>query len=138
MSDGTVGSQPPTPDELHHRLLRTIFNASPAQIGQPPLKVEMRHRCLESEPSGDRRRRSNKPAVSGWHSEEKSAQLLGEHIQTRRRKRQRGIGPKWVRHGRDILYPDGAEEEYLAELMAKAEAEHEPRRRGRPRSKGGR
>jgi hypothetical protein len=62
-----------------------------------------------------------------------AARLLGEHIQTRRRKRQRGIGPKWVRHGRDILYPDGAEEEYLAGLLKKAEVERESPRRGRPR-----
>jgi hypothetical protein len=78
-------------------------------------------------------RRGGEPIVSGWHSEQAAAELLGEHIQTRRRNRSRGIGPKWVRHGRDILYPDGAEEEYLAELLAKAEAEREPRRRGRPR-----
>src|SRR6516162_4341066 len=65
--------------------------------------------------------------------DEDAARLLGEHIQTRRRKRQRGIGPKWVRHGRDILNPDGAEEEYLAGLLKKAEAERESPRRGRPR-----
>jgi hypothetical protein len=103
--------------------------------GPTPIADEMRRRRLETEPPGEGRR-NNKPAVAGWHSEEEAARLLGEHLQTRRRKRKRGIGPKWVRHGRDILYPDGAEEEYLAGLLAKAETEREPRRRGRPR--GGR
>jgi hypothetical protein len=77
---------------------------------------------------------SGEPAVPGWHSEEEAARLLGEHLQTRRRNRQRGVGPeKWVRHGREVLYADGAEEGYLAELLKKAEAERGPPRRGRPR-----
>ena len=78
----------------------------------------------------------NKPVVPGWHSEEESARILGEHLQTRRRNRQRRIGPKeWVRHGRDVLYRDGCEERYLAELLEKAEAERESPRRGRRRSR---
>ena len=121
MADGTVGGQAPTPDELHHRLQRAIFDPAPAQIGH------------SDGPTDRALRRKFKPAVPGWHSEEDAARLLGEHIQTRRKKRQRGIGPKWVRHGRDILYPDGAEEEYLAGLLKKAEAERELPRRGRPR-----
>jgi hypothetical protein len=104
-----------------------------------PIADEMRRRRLESElpaaPGTEQpvSRRNIKPTVPGWHSEQEAARLLGEHIQTRRRNRQRGIGPKWVRHGHDVLYPDGAEEEYLAELLAKAEAAAEPPRRGRPR-----
>src|SRR5262245_60912125 len=84
----------------------------------------------------DRQPARGAPAIPGWHSEEEAAQLLGEHIQTRRRKRQLGVGPKWVRHGRVVLYPDGAEEEYLAGLLKRAEAEREAapvRPRGRPR-----
>jgi len=73
------------------------------------------------------------PTVPGWHGDAEAAVLLGESLPTRRRKRARGIGPKWVRHGRRILYADGSEAEYLTELQAKAEAASAPRGRGRPR-----
>lgn len=78
-------------------------------------------------------RPDNQPSIPGWHSEHESARILGEDIQTRRRHRRMGIGPKWVRHGRHILHPDGAEEEYLREKLAKAEAAAQPPRRGRRR-----
>lgn len=81
-------------------------------------------------------RKNSKPKIPGWHGEEESAGLLGESVATRRRNRRRGIGPKWARHGRHILHPDGAEEEYLAELLRQQEAAAEPPRRGRPRRAG--
>jgi hypothetical protein len=72
-------------------------------------------------------------SVPDWHTEEEAAELLGESMGLRRRNRRLNIGPKWVRHGRRILYQDGSEAEYLAELQEKAEAASEPRGRGRPR-----
>ena len=78
---------------------------------------------------------NNRPSIPGWHDDHESARLLGEDIQTRRRNRRMGIGPKWVRHGRHILYRDGAEEEYLAEKLAKTEPERAPPRRGRPQGR---
>jgi hypothetical protein len=33
MADGTVGGQAPTPDELHHRLQRAIFDPAPGGLG---------------------------------------------------------------------------------------------------------
>jgi hypothetical protein len=77
--------------------------------------------------------RMNVPAVPGWHSEREAAKILGESLQGRRRNRRLRIGPKWVRHGRRILYPDGSEQEYLAGLLTQAEAAVAPPRRGRPR-----
>jgi hypothetical protein len=69
--------------------------------------------------------------IPNWHNEEEAARLLGEHLQTRRRRRRAGIGPKCVLNGREWLYPDGAEAAYLdALLQQKMEP---PRRRGRPR-----
>jgi hypothetical protein len=76
---------------------------------------------------------NNRPAVDGWHSEELAARKLGETLPTRRRKRRQGIGPKSIIMGRHVLYRDGAEEKYLAELEAEAEASRKPRGRGRPR-----
>jgi hypothetical protein len=71
--------------------------------------------------------------IPGWHSEPEAAAMLGESLQTRRRNRRAGIGPRWVRHGRRVLYEDGSEAAYLAGLQEKAEAASEPRGRGRPR-----
>ena len=107
----------------------------PDEIRYQPFAEALRQRLVgsASDPCLLSGNKNFKPCIPGWHSEEDAARLLGEHIQTRRKKRQRGIGPKWVRHGRDILYPDGAEEEYLAGLLKKAEAERESPRRGRPR-----
>ena len=72
-------------------------------------------------------------SVPDWHTEEEAAELLGESMGLRRRNRRAGIGPRWVRHGRRILYEDGSEHAYLRELQARAEAASEPRGRGRPR-----
>jgi hypothetical protein len=77
--------------------------------------------------------KNNKPRVPGWHDEVEAAELLGESVPTRRRNRRRGIGPRWTRHGRRVMHPDGAEADYLAAQLAKAEAAASPRRRGRPR-----
>jgi len=72
-------------------------------------------------------------SVPGWHTEEEAAELLGESMPLRRRNRRAGIGPKWVRHGRRIVYADGSEAAYLAELQARADAADKPRGRERPR-----
>jgi hypothetical protein len=104
--------------------------------GPTPIADEMRRLRLEIEARDNGRGKNSVPAIPGWHSEERAAELLGEHIQTRRRKRQLGVGPRWIRHGRAVLYPDGAEAEYLAGLLKRAEAEREAapvRPRGRPR-----
>ena len=103
--------------------------------GPTPLADALEAYRRDPETTG-RSQKNRQPAVRGWHTEDEAARLLGEHIQTRRRNRKRGLGPKWVRHGRDVLYPDGGEDEYLADLLKKAEAERAPPRRGRPR-KGG-
>jgi hypothetical protein len=71
--------------------------------------------------------------VPGWHSEEDAALMLGESLNLRRRNRRRNVGPRWIRHGRRILYADGSEHEYLASLQARADAAGAPRGRGRPR-----
>ena len=71
--------------------------------------------------------------IEGWHSEAKAAELLGISLETLRRMRRLKSGPKWVRHGRRVLYRDGSEHEYLLGLQAKAEAASGPRRHGRPR-----
>jgi hypothetical protein len=63
-----------------------------------------------------------RPTIPGWHSEDVSADLLGESLQKRRINRRLGIGPRAVKHGRRYLYRDGAEEEYLTELQAKTGA----------------
>ena len=83
--------------------------------------------------AGRPRGSNNKPRVPGWHDEVEAAELLGESVPTRRRNRKRGIGPRWARHGRRVMHPDGAEAEYLAQQLAKAEAAASPRGRGRPR-----
>ena len=94
----------------------TIALAAPRGSGRPP------------------GRKNNKPDVQGWHEEEESARILGEDIQTRRRKRRAGRPPyDWVRHGRHVLYRDGCEEEHLANELRERTAAAKPRRRGRPR-----
>jgi hypothetical protein len=94
----------------------TIAIVSPRGSGRPP------------------GRKNNKPNIQGWHEEEESARILGEDVQTRRRKRRAGQPPyDWVRHGRHVLYRDGCEEEHLASELRKRTATAEPRRRGRPR-----
>jgi hypothetical protein len=72
--------------------------------------------------------------IEGWHSEAKAAELLGISLETLRRMRRLKSGPKWVRHGRRILYRDGSEHEYLLGLQARADAAGALRGRGRPRS----
>jgi hypothetical protein len=67
--------------------------------------------------------------IEGWHSEAKTAELLGISLETLRRMRRLKSGPKWVRHGRRVLYRDSSEHEYLLELQARAEAASEPRGR---------
>jgi hypothetical protein len=84
---------------------------------------------------GKRPYKNNKPAAQGWHDETESARILGEDLQTRRRKRRAGEPPHdWIQTGRHVLYRDGAEEKFLAELLRKRAAAAEPRGRGRPRS----
>jgi hypothetical protein len=99
------------------------LRASPAMLVAAPRTV--------GRPPG---RKNNRPNIRGWHEETEAARKLGVDIQTLRRKRRAGIGPKaWVREGRHILYRDGCEEEYLAEKL-KATEDAEPRR-GRRRAR---
>jgi hypothetical protein len=116
MSDGTVGGQMPTPDELHHRLQRAIFNPSPAKIGHNgglPLQGESK--------------------IPGWITEAQFARQLGLSITTVRRWRRRGYGPTWVKIGRRDYTRETAAADFAAAQLADAEAAAEPRRRGRPR-----
>ena len=83
---------------------------------------------------GKRPYKNNKPDAEGWHDEHEAARILGEDLQTRRRKRRAGEPPHdWIQTGRHVLYRDGAEEKFLAELLWKRAAAAEPRGRGRPR-----
>jgi hypothetical protein len=79
---------------------------------------------------GGRPRKS--PTIPGFISEADQAKRLGESLATRRRKRRSGIGPRYVRLGRQTLYPEGADLEYLTGRVVDPEAP-EPVRRGRPR-----
>jgi hypothetical protein len=77
-------------------------------------------------------RKNNTPSIEGWHSEQTAAQILGEDIQTRRRKRRAGLPPHdWARAGRHVLYRNGAEEQLLANELRERTAAAEPRRRRR-------
>jgi hypothetical protein len=83
-------------------------------------------------------RKNNRPNIDGFHDERVSADILGEDIQTRRRKRRAGLPPlDWILVGRHVLYPDGCEQRYAAELLARRTAAAEVPGRGRPR-RGGR
>jgi len=120
MSDGTVGGQAPTPDELHRRLQRAIFDP-PIQIGHdggPP---------LEERPPLEESR------IPGLITEAQFARQLGLSIATIRRWRRRGYGPSWVKIGRKDYTRETAAADFAAGLFAKAEAARTPPRRGRPR-----
>jgi hypothetical protein len=73
-----------------------------------------------------------RPTKPGFICEAEHAKRLGESLATRRRKRCVGIGPRYVQSGRQILYPEGADIEYLTGRLVDPEAS-EPVRRGRPR-----
>jgi hypothetical protein len=68
------------------------------------------------------------PHIEGLHSEEEEADILGESLQTRRRNRRRGIGPKPIRHGRRYLYFDD-HSKYIAEQQAQVDRNERKRAR---------
>lgn len=72
------------------------------------------------------------PTIPGFILEEEQAKRLGELLATRGRKRRAGIGPRYVQNGRQILYLEDADVEYLIGRIVDPEAP-EPVRRGRPR-----
>jgi hypothetical protein len=72
------------------------------------------------------------PNIHGHISEAEQARRSGVTVSTLRRWRKRGYGPRAVKFGRFVLYPEDSNEQFLAEL--KAAAENPPRLRGRGRA----
>src|SRR5437870_4250688 len=75
------------------------------------------------------------PTIPGFISEPEQARRLGESLATRRRNRRAGIGPPYVRYGRTVIYPEGADIKYLNSRLVDPEAPV-PVRRGRPHGPG--
>jgi hypothetical protein len=75
---------------------------------------------------------SSSPQVRGYISEVEQAQRSGISIWTLRAWRTKGYGPRFVKFGRHVLYPEDAAERFLVEEQAAAQKG--PRRRGRPRA----
>jgi len=71
------------------------------------------------------------PSIPGFITEKAQAAKSGVSLATLRRWRKRGYGPRAVRYGRRFLYREDADVEFLARV-AEAEAQQQPRRRGRP------
>src|SRR5215469_11144283 len=72
------------------------------------------------------------PSIPGFITEKVQAAKFGISLATLRRWRKRGYGPSAVRCGRRFLYPEDADAQFLARQAAEAEAQQQPRRRGRP------
>jgi phage terminase Nu1 subunit (DNA packaging protein) len=73
------------------------------------------------------------PQIPGHRTEKEEADLFNTSVATLRRWRDKGYGPIPTRIGRHDLYSDAANERFLAERAKAAEAERNPRGRGRPR-----
>lgn len=71
------------------------------------------------------------PKIAGHITEDEQADRVGITKSTLRRWRRGGYGPRQVKIGRFILYPEDADTRFLAEQAIAAEAQHGPRRRGR-------
>jgi hypothetical protein len=77
-----------------------------------------------------------KPSIPGYRTEQQQAAVIGISLSTLRRWRKKKYGPRSVRYGRFILYPEDEDTRFLAEQAAATENSLKPRGRGRPR--GGR
>jgi hypothetical protein len=73
------------------------------------------------------------PQILGYISEDSQASRSGVTVSTLRRWRGRGYGPRWEKFGRFVLYAEDANQRFIEEEAAAAEAQRQPRRPGRPR-----
>jgi len=78
-----------------------------------------------------------RPTIPGYISEQEQAKRCGVTPSTLRRWRSKGFGPRAVLFGRIPMYRDDANERYLAQEEAAAEALRQARRRGRANSVAG-
>jgi hypothetical protein len=84
--------------------------------------------------------KDKQPCLRGYLGEAETAQALGVSVQTLRRMRRRGQGPRAIQINRHHMYGELALGEYLEDLESKAKtlaAERRgeiPPRRGRPRT----
>src|SRR5262249_59774469 len=91
------------------------------------LKTHGMHKEMRGRPVG-------RPAIPGYIPEQEQAKRCGVTLSTLRRWRSKGFGPRAIRFGRFPIYREDANEQYLAQEEAAAEAQRQPRRRGRANS----
>jgi hypothetical protein len=66
--------------------------------------------------------------LPGYISEEQQAERLGVTVRTLRSWRQQGIGPDWVKGGKIVRYPEGADERWLQSNITQPARERRRRR----------
>jgi hypothetical protein len=78
-----------------------------------------------------------RPAIPGYITEQEQASRSGVTVATLRRWRVKGYGPRAVHFGRVPMYREDANEQFLVQKEATAEAQRKLRPRGRPRASSG-